>query len=119
MTYLISLFIFQLASIVHLTAPKFDHSPAPKYWIEFRDKGISRKHFKPDNPVFEITRASLSEKCLVRRSKAMHKPKTECISLEDAPINNRYLDSLRSLGISVEVCSKWTNAVSARLNSSQ
>jgi hypothetical protein len=119
MSYLISLFILQLASIVHSPAPKFDNSPAPKYWIEFRGKGISRKHFKPGNPVFEETRASLSEKCLVRRSKAMREPEIECISLEDAPINNRYIDSLRALGIRVEQQSKWSNAVSARLSASQ
>ncbi len=49
----------------------------------------------------------------------MHEAPLATISLADAPICPRYLDSLRALGIVPIVSYKWGNAISADLTSSQ
>ncbi len=90
-----------------------------RYWIEFRDKGTPPECFIPGSTEFESARASLSQQCLERRSHAQGKPELDCISLKDAPVFTRYLDSLRTLGIIGEVRSKWANAVSASLTKAQ
>jgi hypothetical protein len=90
-----------------------------KYWIEFSDKGISQSAFVPGNPVFDATRASLSLACLHRRSRALHEDEASTITIEDAPIFQPYLDSLRARGIKVLRLSKWSNAVSSRMSDEQ
>ncbi len=90
-----------------------------KYWIEFRDKGIAPKNFIPGNPIFEATRKSLSEACLLRRAKALRENPLATISIADAPLCPRYLDSLCALGISPIVTVRWEDAVSARLTQQQ
>ncbi len=90
-----------------------------RYWIVFRDKGIRSRDFVPGNPVFEAARKSLSEACLERRSAALRKPPLETISLADAPLCKRYLDSLQTSGVAPVVEYKWGNAVSAELSQAQ
>src|ERR1035437_8214809 len=90
-----------------------------KYWIEFRDKGIAANNFIPGNPVFEAAHKSLSNECLLRRAAAMDKNPLATITIEDAPVCPRYLDSLRAIGITPLIPYKWGNAVSAQLTNSQ
>jgi len=90
-----------------------------KYWIEFRDKGIAAKKFVPGNPLFEITRTSLSKQCLARRAAALQETPAATISICDAPLCERYLNSLRSFGVVPIVSYEWGNAVSAQLTSAQ
>ena len=90
-----------------------------RYWIEFRDKGIAENHFIPGNPIFEATRKSLSKECLLRRAAALKENPRATITIEDAPVSPRYIDSLYALGVTPIVVYRWGNAVSARLTRSQ
>jgi serine protease AprX len=90
-----------------------------RYWIEFRDKGIAEKNFVPGNPVFEAAYKSLSRECLLRRAAAMGKNPLATITMEDAPLCSRYLDSLCAIGVTPLISYKWGNAVSAELTVSQ
>ena len=94
-------------------------SAQTKFWIEFRDKGITANDFIRGNPIFEATRKSLSKECLLRRALALNENPLATISIEDAPVCPRYLDSLRALGIIPIIRVKWENAVSAWLTHSQ
>ena len=91
-----------------------------KYWIEFKDKGIVSSEFKPGNPLFDKTQREFSPKALKRRSGALGISKIEkIITIEDAPVNPKYIDSLGSLGIHPITVSSWANAASAYLTDMQ
>ncbi len=107
------LFLFILAVGGCLLAPSL--RAQPKYWIEFRDKGILPASFVPGDSLFEATRASLSLSALFRREHALAKPQDSVIFLEDAPVYSPNLQELKRLGIAICNKSKWFNAVSARL----
>jgi serine protease AprX len=89
--------IFFLLSLANLGAqtPKIN-----KYWVEFSDK---------ENTPFSITRPTefLSARALERRAKAGIP-----IIENDLPVNEWYMDSLRSRGVVVHGASKWLNACS-------
>ncbi len=108
------LFFFGIVMLVPVRS-----SAQSKCWIEFSDKGMNGEAFIPGNSVFEAARSSLSIQSLHRRALAMHRGEGSTISIADAPICARYLDSLRAYSITVLRQSKWTNAVSARLTSEQ
>jgi hypothetical protein len=91
-----------------------------KYWIEFKDKGITASEFRPGCPLFDKTLKEFSTKALNRRYAAAGTTKIErIITIEDAPVSSKYLDSLRSLGITPATISSWANAVSAYLTTDQ
>ncbi len=115
-TYRIFLALFFFSAAAFLPAIAGAQS---KYWIEFSDKGFDSKSFIPGNPLFEAIRASLSLSCLHRRERAMGEDEATTVTIEDAPICARYLDSLRAMGIKISAKSNWSNAVSARLTDAQ
>ncbi len=90
-----------------------------KYWIEFRDKGVSPSSFHSGNAMFESVRRGLSATCLSRRARAMQCDPARTITLEDAPVAARYQSRLRKLGVEVLSVSRWCNAVSALLSPRQ
>lgn len=91
-----------------------------KYWIEFKDKGISPQKFKPGNPVFDNTLKEFSPKALKRRAETFGTQNIgSLITIEDAPVAKTYLDSLHSFGITSVTISNWANAISAYLNEEQ
>jgi serine protease AprX len=106
-----------LTGIIMLVASR--SQAQSKYWIKFFDKGISKSAFVAGNPIFEHTRASLTLSCLHRRSLALNEDESSTVTLEDAPICHRYLDSLCGLNIKIIAQSKWSNAVSAFLTAGQ
>ena len=111
--------VFFLLIVAGFLLPRVLHSQT-KYWIEFKDKGISASQFKPGNPVFAEAVKGFSPKALKRRKEALGTSRIdEIITIEDAPVSTRYLDSLRTLGISPITISSWANAASAFLNDSQ
>jgi serine protease AprX len=89
--------IFFLLSIAPLWSQT---SKINKYWIEFSDK---------ENSPYCTCRPTefLSARALERRAKA-NIPVVE----NDLPVNEWYLDSLRSRGVIVHGASKWLNACS-------
>ncbi|MEI8133951.1 MAG: S8 family serine peptidase [bacterium] len=76
--------------------------------------------FKPGNPIFDATIKGFSPRALRRRASVIGSNQSEkLISIEDAPVWSRYLDSLNVLGINIQATSSWANAVSAYLDSAQ
>ncbi|MCF8381685.1 MAG: S8 family peptidase [Bacteroidales bacterium] len=69
------------------------------YWISLKDK---------DNNTYTIDSPEqfLSSRAISRRQKA-----NIPVTLEDLPVSDIYLDSLRSLGLKITGSSKWFNAV--------
>ncbi len=102
-----------------LLLPALTHSQT-KYWIEFKDKGIASPAFIPGNPIFDATVKQFVPKALKRRSEALGTTTIESlITIEDAPVSSKYLDTLRQLGITPITISNWANATSAFLSEAQ
>lgn len=85
---------------------------AQRYWITFRDRGL---HIDPS--LVEPQVLGISEHALWRRSKVL--PPNKLIDELDLPVNQSYIDQLRSAGIVVRSTSRWFNAVSAELTRGQ
>ena len=92
------------------------HMPAShaneKVWILFKNK----------NPVsgskaVSASELGLSQRCLERRSRV--RSYRELIDDQDYPVSSSHLSSLESLGIQIQVESRWLNGVSAVLSSEQ
>jgi subtilisin family serine protease len=91
-----------------------------KYWIEFTDKGILPQEFKLGNTLFDKTLKEFSPKAIKRRAEALGETKIEkIVTIEDAPVNQQYLDLLRSYKIYPVSISSWQNAISSYLTGSQ
>ena len=77
-----------------------------KYWVEFTDK---------DNSVFSVNNPEyfLSQRAIERRNS-----QNISIQIQDLPINNWYVDSVRNLGFEIINCSKWFNGVMLTTNDS-
>ncbi len=81
--------------------------PKVKYWIYFSDKNNSTySKYKPDQ--------FLSQRSIDRRAKF-----NITINETDIPVCDEYIQELNNLSISIEVQSRWLNAVSAFLNDDQ
>jgi len=94
----ISLLFFALFGQLHLFAQSVENY----YWVAFTDKNGS---------AYSVSRPEefLSEKAIGRRLK-QHIPVDET----DLPVSMLYVDSLRSLGITVLHQSKWLNGVTIK-----
>ncbi|MEP7234556.1 MAG: S8 family serine peptidase [Ignavibacteriota bacterium] len=115
--YLRSYFFYLVAAFLFLPAFAFGQS---KYWIEFTDKGLSSSNFKPGNPIFDNTLKSFSNRALLRRSIALAtQDPALLISIEDAPLAKKYLDSLRAIDVFPITLSNWANAISSYLSPRQ
>ena len=77
-----------------------------KYWVELMDK---------DNSVFSVNNPEyfLSQRAIDRR-----KAQNIDISIQDLPINNWYVDSIRNLGFEIINRSKWFNGIMLATNDS-
>jgi len=75
------------------------------YWIFFTDKGDTTFYTPSD---------LLSEKALANRARL-----GISLDIRDFPVNERYLQELRTLGIRPKVASRWLNGVSAQLTNTQ
>jgi serine protease AprX len=73
-------------------------------WVFFSDKGENtQSYFNKPNTV-------VSEKSLRRRAKVLNE--NELISTRDLPVNQNYIDEVKSLGFKVKQKTKWFNGVS-------
>ena len=77
-----------------------------KYWVKFTDK---------DNSVFSVNNPEyfLSQRAIDRRNS-----QNISIKIQDLPINNWYVDSIRNLGFEIINRSKWFNGVILATNDS-
>ena len=77
-----------------------------KYWVKFTDK---------DNSVFSVNNPEyfLSQRAIDRRNS-----QNISIQIQDLPINNWYVDSIRNLGFEIINRSKWFNGVILATNDS-
>jgi serine protease AprX len=73
-------------------------------WVFFSDKGENvQSYYSKQNTV-------VSEKSLKRRAKVLNE--NELISTRDLPVNESYIDEVKSLGFRVKQKTKWFNGVS-------
>lgn len=83
------------------------------YWVEFRDKGIPESDFSPSSAVYQKTLKLFTPDALVKRKKlAAEGIIKDIITIEDAPVCGRYIDSLKHIGLTVRAITRWQNAVS-------
>ena len=88
-------------------------------WILFNDKGPdAAKSQGPLRPLL-LRQASegITQKALERRRLALGLEPRPLVDWFDLPVYPQYVDSLRSLGLSIAVESCWFNAVTAELDS--
>lgn len=90
-----------------------------KYWIVFKDKGIYENvSLAKGSAIYEKLKLSISAKAYERRLKTV-KDERKVFDYYDLPVYDGYVNQIKSLGIKINVVSKWLNAVSAYLDSSQ
>lgn len=80
--------------------------------VFLRDKGpesLRPSGFQAGAPLYEQTRALHTERALKRRAKVL--PENALLSLQDAPIFEPYLDSLRKRGAVIALRLRWRNSV--------
>lgn len=88
-----------------------------KYFIYFKDKGISKTtHLTKSSTKYYEALNSLSERSIKRRIKSMGE---EFITYEDLPVNKQYITRLKESGVKIVWALKWLNAVSAFLTDEQ
>lgn len=78
-----------------------------KYRIFFKDKG--GEDFKVGGELYEKTIRSISYRSLERRKKVL--PPNSLITIEDAPIFEKYIQEIQKLDISIVLRLKWLNYV--------
>ncbi|CUS95909.1 S8 family serine peptidase [Candidatus Chrysopegis kryptomonas] len=90
-----------------------------KYWIVFKDKGIYENvSLAKGGVLYNRLKSSISERSYERRLKTV-RDETKVFDYYDLPVYDGYIDKIKSLGVKINVVSKWLNAVSAYLDSSQ
>ncbi|MDZ7625058.1 MAG: hypothetical protein U5J96_11540 [Ignavibacteriaceae bacterium] len=80
-------------------------------WIFFNDKGNETQNY------FQKPSTVVSEKSLKRRAKVLSEDKL--ISNNDLPVNQNYVDQLKSLGFQLKQKTKWFNGVSGWIKANQ
>ncbi len=65
---------------------------------------------EPGTEAYNTAKAELSDKAIWRRSKVL--PMSAIVSYDDLPVNQDYVDKVKSLGLTINAVSKWINAVS-------
>ncbi len=101
-----------LPIIVVLALNSTSSAQTQRCWITFRDRGPSSGLTTADPKSLGI-----SDRALWRRSKVL--PPDRLIDDFDFPPEHSYLDRLRSEGIVIRSTSRWLNAVSAEVTTTQ
>ena len=105
--------------LVAVSIAKADESPDSKYWIIFKDKG----QFKPDEKItpgsdaYNTGKSLLSERAIKRRLKVLSED--NLIDYMDLPVDQQYVNNIKSMGVDIIAQSRWLNGVSAYLTQSQ
>jgi subtilisin family serine protease len=88
-----------------------------KYYIYFKDKGISENSKLPkSSEQFILAEKELTSEAIKRRQQVMG---DNYITFEDIPINQNYVNRITELGIKIQNNLKWFNAITAYLNNQQ
>ena len=115
MKYLLTIILFSLSfSVVHSQT-----DADVKYWIIFKDKGEFKPNdaIEPGSTAYENGKSLLSERAVNRRLKVLSEEKL--IDYQDLPVNEKYVNSVKKLGIELIAESRWMNGVSAYLTEDQ
>lgn len=84
-----------------------------KYWVEFTDKSIKASEFIEGDPIYEETLKRFSPDAIAKREQLVKSGTLKSVlTIEDAPINKEYINSLTSLGLHIRSQIRWSNAVS-------
>lgn len=105
--------VFLISFLVLLTQPIFHallsqqlvSATGATYRVFFRDKG--NEEFRPGSALYGRTQALHSPETLKRRAKSL--PADRILSIQDAPVFEPYLDSLRRTGASILLRLRWQN----------
>lgn len=90
-----------------------------KYWIVFKDKGIYENiSLAKGSAFYENLKLSISKRSYERRLKTV-KDEGKVFDYHDLPVYDGYIEQIKSLGVRINVVSKWLNSVSAYLDSEQ
>ncbi|MEW5841661.1 MAG: S8 family serine peptidase [Bacteroidota bacterium] len=88
-----------------------------KYFIYFKDKGVSHStKLEKTSSLYQLAEKELSHKAIERRKAVMG---DNYITYEDLPLNDGYVDQIKSLGVKIENRLKWFNAVTSYLSAEQ
>ena len=88
-----------------------------KYFIYFKDKGVSPStKLEKTSSLYQLAEAELSPRAIERRKAVMG---DNYITYEDIPLNDNYVNQIKSLGIKIENRLKWFNAVTSYLSVEQ
>jgi subtilisin family serine protease len=89
-----------------------------KYFIYFKDKGISpNQTLNKSSALFQEAEKQLTERAIERRKSVMGNE--NYITVEDLPVKSEYLETLKSNGIKIHHVLKWFNAASAYLSNEE
>lgn len=98
--------IFLLLSLGRVNAqPQIQTTSATFVRVFFRDKGPEA--FRVGTRIYEQTRAIHADRSLRRRAKVL--PANALLSVDDAPVYEPYLDTLRRMGASIALRLRWRN----------
>lgn len=87
-----------------------------KYWVEFKDKAVKESEFVSGNPIYEETLKRFSPDAIAKRKQLVREGAIKSIlTIEDAPLNKEYINTLISLGLHVSSEIRWSNAVSVEI----
>ncbi|MFH0991315.1 MAG: S8 family serine peptidase [bacterium] len=92
-------FVLEFLALLSLAAQQ-------RTWITFRDHGRTTV----SSTLADAARLGISERALWRRGKVL--PADKLIDEYDRPVNEAYLDQIRSTGATIVATSRWLNAVS-------
>lgn len=104
--FVVLLFIIFIAS---------DSFSTNKYWVYFKDKGAGyNKIFLKGSAEYSVAISLLSERTIKRRMKVLAEDRL--VDYQDLPVNEAYIESVKSVGGILHQKIKWMNAASFTLN---
>lgn len=101
---LCGILFFTLCSLTGMAQESFRY-----YRVYLRDKGTPARVLRPNDPLYPLATAHLTERALTRRGKML--PADSLVSTADLPIHQPYLDAIAATGAWIIQTSRWLNTV--------
>jgi serine protease AprX len=111
--------VLLLAVSVFGNHPAFTQDVA-KYWVYFTDKGPSNPSIGPlatSTPAYQSAMHVVSPRALARRARVL--PPDALLDVTDLPVHEAYVNAVQSVGGILAQRSRWMNAASFQLTSTQ
>ncbi len=112
-----STFLFLMVACLAVFSSRL--SAQSKYWICFKDKpnvgSLTLSAKVESSEAFLINSSVLTQRAINRRLKVL--PPSSVVSNSDFPVFVPYLDSLKSIGLTVDGTSRWFNAAVVKADS--